>query len=1367
MEPNLQDTCEADTEEAQKTAVSVEAGQTPARSTAHISNDGLGPSTSDFHMGNPAESDVCLAKEAIYVSGFIEKDHDSLKLIGSTNKNSSFISAASIQVSKPVVDVKTSGRAATNDKSPQKSKRLLVSDLKLTTDLFTTDVIASAVSADENHQMFDTTLLQQSANINKEKSKSANHSLQSAECHSTVSKSSVVCSAIASKDTSLHPNVLVVSEQHTCEVESQQRKRGKDSLINHLKHSAADENAVTLSESGIKFCLAPDPLLVQQNADKRQQLYKKEQNNLMDNPGVDLFDISVNGCPGETDAHPVNIPKKRGRKPKITVVAIAKGIPSHGNTENSGGPEVGNLEPGLVTKKQARKPKNTKALSLEGTVSQTLKGDFDVVVSDDKFELGAPQPVNIPKKRGRKPKNAKITSMGRVVPHMPSKQICDDAKNDSNSEVGIHESVKILTKRGRKPKNAKITSIERAVQQMPSKQICDDAINNSNNEMGICEPVKILTKRGRRPKNAKVVSAERVLQQTPKAGGDISENSDVTQIDSLPPMQIPKKKGRKPKNKMVSQEESTDTHGLLKPIVQRLLEESSAENELTASGRPKRRAARAALLYLHEIVEQIKSPPYKVDDVAGNINDSEPDHSLDQMLLQPPSSPKRRKGRKRQKISDVFDDLSDDKDFVISDEITDDEEIEDEELNEVEPSSDVSESDLDDFQDGEGQKQRRSPINKRSCSTKRRLFGNFANGLPNTIMVPVWEATTITRKHREEHHSPWVFPHWIPLMQDWSFLSQSESLRYLPNEGISPLFKVKREGLRENSVIQRLRRFQSLPAHKDRWDINFFVGGPVWCMEWCPTPEGSAACQYAAIYCNKRMDDRHKLMEQYAEPTLLQIWQLGDLQQEHCPQVNAALAYGIATEYGCIWDMKWCPSGAWELPETTRKIPQMARLGVLAAAFSSGKVVVYSLPHPESLNAYKMKCSKASSTKGPIICKVQCTVILEIGSVQFSGSTQCGQCFCLDWMPVGEHEYLAAGFYDGTVALWNLNTTSLLLRVQQGDGTLRVYPFHSFVAHDHAVKAIAWSKAHSNFLVTASPDRKIKFWDLRRTYQPINEIKRYLNTEVAWLLPWCGVMVAQENCYAAFGLSGIHYVDAGFLGFKPYFAAPRAGTVWSISGSDWLNTCVSGDNTGEVMAVILPDCMNNTMNIKRPNERRFSVYKADLIHHSAASNMSASCLHQEKEANVEKHSSEMEKEDSTSSPVIEPKAYSDTVKKYYLMFDDTDLRSFKNMVSREPFKRIQKVDKAKTHPDRMPLESVYKVRFNPNLDAHGWVLSAGQSGIVRAHCVQSLNTHVSKKLIKECQAQFSFMFQPTEAEAVENSIIYSISQNVNTSVQTK
>lgn len=55
----------------------------------------------------------------------------------------------------------------------------------------------------------------------------------------------------------------------------------------------------------------------------------------------------------------------------------------------------------------------------------------------------------------------------------------------------------------------------------------------------------------------------------------------------------------------------------------------------------------------------------------------------------------------------------------------------------------------------------------------------------------------------------------------------------------------------------------------------------------------------------------------------------------------------------------------------------------------------------------------------------------------------------------------------------------------------------------------------SNFMVTTGNDRKIKFWDLRRLHEPINSIKRYLSTEIAWLLPYSGITVAQDSCYAS------------------------------------------------------------------------------------------------------------------------------------------------------------------------------------------------------------------------------------------------------------
>ncbi|XP_044865063.1 general transcription factor 3C polypeptide 2-like [Mauremys mutica] len=429
---------------------------------------------------------------------------------------------------------------------------------------------------------------------------------------------------------------------------------------------------------------------------------------------------------------------------------------------------------------------------------------------------------------------------------------------------------------------------------------------------------------------------------------------------------------------------------------------------------------------------------------------------------------------------------------------------------------------------------------------------------------------------------------------------------------------------------------------------------------------------------------------------------------------KARLAYAIATDHGCIWDMKFCPSGAWEPPTTCRKPPQMSRLGLLAAAFSDGKVLVYSLPHPEGLIAHKRAQVKGGPFPKHTICKVQCIATLQVGSIQAGNSSECGQCFSVSWMPSKPHQHLAAGFYDGTVAIWNLPTKSLLQRVRQADGSLKLYPFRCFLAHDHAVRSIEWCKVNSNFLVTAGNDRKIKFWDLRRLYEPINSIKRFLTTEITWLLPYNGVTVAQDNCYASYGLCGIHYIDAGYLGFKAYFVAPRKGTVWSISSSDWLNAVAAGDITGELLAAVLPDLAMNPLNIKRPSERRFPIYKADLVPCSSAG--------------------------GEEEPRPKSRTYSEMTKEHCLRFQDTDLRNFRNFFSREPMRRMHEQEvKAELSLDRMQLESIHKVRFSPNLDSHGWLVSGGQSGIVRAHCLVGLTSPVGHKLLRECQAQFSAM----------------------------
>ncbi|NWH37500.1 TF3C2 factor, partial [Chloropsis hardwickii] len=542
------------------------------------------------------------------------------------------------------------------------------------------------------------------------------------------------------------------------------------------------------------------------------------------------------------------------------------------------------------------------------------------------------------------------------------------------------------------------------------------------------------------------------------------------------------------------------------------------------------------------------------------------------------------------------------------------------------------------------------------------------------------------------------------------FFLHSEAAPYLPAEEKSPLFSVQREGIKDDGALFRLNRFSSLQPHPERLDVSFFVGGPVWAMEWCPTPEGSAAPQYVAVSCHRSMEETHSVSELHSGPALLQLWDLGTLQMEQGSPNKARLAYAIAADYGCVWDMKFCPSGAWEPPTAARMHPQMSRLGLLAAAFSDGRVVVYALPHPEALLHAKTTQVKGLSL-GP---QVQCIATLQVGSIQAGNASECGQCFSLSWMPSKPHHHLAAGFYDGWVGLSRVRTVEPLQDWHQlgpvlGQGTALCWALSA-----------AFLLLLSNFLVTVGSDRKIKFWDLRRLYEPINSIKRFLSTEVVWLLPYNGITVAQDNCYAPYGLCGIHYIDAGYLGFKAYFVAPRKGTVWSISGSDWLNTVAAGDITGELVAAVLPDLAVNPLNIKRSSDRRFPVYKADLLPCSP------------------------DGPECTEQALPRTHRYSEMVARSYIRFQDTDLRSFQNFPSREPMRRMHVQElKAELSLDRLQLEALHKVRFSPNLDSQGWLVSGGQAGIVRAHCLAGLASGVGHQLLPGCQARFSVLYGDT------------------------
>ncbi|KAK7796597.1 hypothetical protein U0070_024814 [Myodes glareolus] len=342
----------------------------------------------------------------------------------------------------------------------------------------------------------------------------------------------------------------------------------------------------------------------------------------------------------------------------------------------------------------------------------------------------------------------------------------------------------------------------------------------------------------------------------------------------------------------------------------------------TPSGeRPRRRAAQVALLYLQELAEELST-------------------ALPAPLSGPKSpkvsSPTKPKKTRQATSQGDEDGSARDEDFVLQVEGEDEEE---------------SEAPSENSSDPEPVAPRSTPRGPTAGKQKPHCRGMAPNGLPNYIMAPVWKCLHLTKDLREQQHSFWEFAEWIPVAWKWQLLSELEAAPYLPQEEKSPLFSVHREGIPEDGTIYRINRFSSITAHPERWDVSFFTGGPLWALDWCPVPEGSAASQYVALFSSPDMNETHPLSQLHSGPGLLQLWGLGTLQQESCPGNRAHFVYGIACDSGCIWDLKFCPSGAWEHPETPRKAPLLPRLGLLALACSDGKVLLFSLPHPEALLA--------------------------------------------------------------------------------------------------------------------------------------------------------------------------------------------------------------------------------------------------------------------------------------------------------------------------------------------------------------------------------------------------------------------------------
>ncbi|XP_028996592.1 general transcription factor 3C polypeptide 2 isoform X2 [Betta splendens] len=767
-----------------------------------------------------------------------------------------------------------------------------------------------------------------------------------------------------------------------------------------------------------------------------------------------------------------------------------------------------------------------------------------------------------------------------------------------------------------------------------------------------------------------------------------------------------------------------------------------AEEE-AAGGRPRRGAAKAALKYLHSLAtEMFDSQPGAKSEVTGPAPKT-------------PNRTKVTKGQKR-KRPDFDSDAPDDEDFVPG---RGEEEEEEEELDETEDEESAESSDVDsDVRRGGSRPARHS-----------RSFNNFKGRIGFTIntMKVVWECMEATKKFRQERLSSWVFADWVPSTSAWARVPQREVDTYLPEEPRSAAFRVSREGLRkEETPLRRLDRFGSVPVHPERWDGLLFAGGPVWAMEWCPTPDGVAASQFIALSCHRGMDERHHVNRTYTGPGLVQLWDVGRLEYNARPQSQPSLAYALAQDKGFIWQLKWCPAGGWEPPTSARKAPLLPRLGLLAVATSSSVVTIYSLPHPAALNS--SNSNSENSSQQLHIYKAKGLVTLKLGAFKAPRLERSGQVLCMDWLPEKPHDIIVIGFYDGTVGLWNLSTKSSLLRIREPDASLSLLPYRCLLAHEHAVRALAFCPASRHLLVTAGEDRYVKTWDLRRPYDPITVQKRYLTNEIYWPLNGPGIILAQDCAYAPKS-QGVHYLDHLFNSF---FVIPRSTTVWSLSYTDWMNSVVACDSFGEVIFAVLPQLNSFPPYAKRTLERRLPIYLSSVLpddkpgdHETAggaehgAGKAQEGSVREDSDAPSDKGNKQVNGDDGDgdgaerTDPSQPSETYKEALRRCRLLQEDFDLQSFVGMEKRALWKRMKNTEiGVKLDTDKMTIAALHKVRFNPNMNCHVWVASGGQTGLVKLNCLRGMISSESKKIVGDGRTRVNAQQSTNEQEDAGQSV---------------
>ncbi|KAG1660549.1 General transcription factor 3C polypeptide 2 [Nymphon striatum] len=592
----------------------------------------------------------------------------------------------------------------------------------------------------------------------------------------------------------------------------------------------------------------------------------------------------------------------------------------------------------------------------------------------------------------------------------------------------------------------------------------------------------------------------------------------------------------------------------------------------------------------------------------------------------------------------------------------------------------------------------------------KRAFSVAAPRLWNALPPTLWTIhplkTFKTQSHKNMRHL--LFDAWFPVPQIWKPLNPSEYKAYLPRVNQSAQFKCK--SIKSNTKKDKNstddhdtsdQTWSSLPLFGSVGKLGehtctMFAGGTVRALAWCPTPSGMSLEneheQYLAVSADLNFQDiRQPILTQcISGPGLIQIWSMSVL-SKYGLSTLPKLSYCIAHEFGQVKCLEWCNGGCYTVDDNYEG---MERIGLLAAGCSDGYIYIYSVPRPESLS-YNAEDNVIITKPSPVVQlkPPSCNVVTVMS---------------ISWYSAEGRNKIVGGFGNGLVCVWDLTTKSQLLWLDISSEFSTLVPYVSFMAHYGPVTTVRFLPKH---------------WRVKKT----------IVTNIHWSPLACGVFASYDDSYL-YKQNRTYYHEAGYYGHPARCLAFHNSCVMSMSFSEWLNTIVTCDYAGEIVATV---CYQYQEFFRKKKNHR--LYKLTPL-----------CR-----ANIEKLN--LDDIVDSSSP---PTTYEQIVEKHGLVFTDSPVNDFSELPESES-SRINSAEAMNPQPfSSYNLQSANAVSWNQNCGAHFWLASGFNAGFVRLHCVSgfdnpNLNSYDMNKLEQVIKDQANYnLFDVSELNntTVNNSV---------------